>query len=413
MNIAMKKKIFMGALVAIMFTACSNDELTDVNRDGDEITFGVVTNASTRAENVYCSNNKPTDFKVWATFNNKTYFEGDEIKYEDGKWVNTTGTRYWPDGGAVTFYAHKNAGEAFNWDNGSPKIENFTVGTDVAGQTDLIYAVKSQTKTVAGADGKVTLNFRHALSQIVFQAKNTNPTLYVEISGVSVCNVGSKNTFTYPSEDTDNNYENHEGTEDNNTSFGNHWGTISDPTSYSVTFAAVDVPGNKTNPEIKSLTNTNDKPDDATTKEFSSTAMLLLPQTTQQWDITSSATGNGNPSNQTGTYFLVKCRIWNVAATTGLVDKVNDIYLWGNAAEAKNIAIPVELNWEEGKKYVYTFVFGDGNGGYDPDPEDPNPDDPDNPDPDPTPVLVPITFEVTVDDFVPVSEDIEMDKPTA
>ena len=99
----------------------------------------------------------------------------------------------------------------------------------------------------------------------------------------------------------------------------------------------------------------------------------------------------------------MKCQIYNVAGTT--VNKNTDVCLWGNGG-AEDVAIPVALNWEQGKKYIYTFVFGDGNGGYDPDPDDP--------DPDPTPVLVPITFEVTVDDFVPVTEEeVKMDKPNA
>ena len=57
------------------------------------------------------------------------------------------------------------------------------------------------------------------------------------------------------------------------------------------------------------------------------------------------------------------------------------------------------INWEQGKKYIYTFIFGEG-GGYIPDPD---------PDPNPDPVLIPVTFEVTVDDFVEVpATDVEM-----
>ena len=78
-----------------------------------------------------------------------------------------------------------------------------------------------------------------------------------------------------------------------------------------------------------------------------------------------------------------------------------DVYLWGAANTPKKLAIPVAFNWEQGKKYIYTLVFGEGNGGYEPDPEDPTPD----------PVLVPITFTVTVDDFVtPPATEVESDK---
>lgn len=376
----------------LALASCSNDELTSVNRDGDEIAFSVVTNSATRAADVYCNNNKPSSFNVWATFNGQTYINGDNVQYQNGKWVNTSGTRYWPDG-EVSFFAHVNAGDAFNWNGGQPKIENFTVGTDVATQQDLLYAVRTASK---GTDGKAELNFRHALSQIVFQAKNTNPHLYVEISGVSVCNVNNQGTFTYPTNDTSDKVGVHNGgaSIDYSTQKWGSWST-NGTQQYDVTFNPVALNGNKTATAV-SLTSANQ-----TGKEFSDQAMLLLPQTSTKWDVGTNAT-TGKPENQTGTYFLVKCQIYNVVGT--IVNKNTDVCLWGKGS-AEDVAIPVALNWEQGKKYIYTFVFGDGNGGYDPDPEDPDK---------PTPVLVPITFEVTVDDFVPVgNQDIEMDKPNA
>lgn len=388
------KRFFFGAFGLLALASCSNDELTSVNRDGDEIAFSVVTNSATRAADVYCNNNKPSGFNVWATFNGQTYINGDNVQYQGGKWVNTSGTRYWPDG-EVSFFAHVNAGDAFNWNGGQPKIENFTVGTDVATQQDLLYAVKTASK---GTDGKAELNFRHALSQIVFQAKNTNPNLYVEISGVSVCKVKNQGTFTYPTDDTSDKVGEHNGgaSIDYSTQKWGSWST-NGTQQYDVTFNAVQLNGSKTATSV-SLTNTNE-----TAKAYDK-VMLLLPQNSTKWDVGTNAT-TGKPEDQTGTYFLVKCQIYNVAGTT--VNKNTDVCLWGNGG-AEDVAIPVALNWEQGKKYIYTFVFGDGNGGYDPDP------DPDDPDPKPTPVLVPITFEVTVDDFVPVgNQDIEMDKPNA
>lgn len=388
------KRFFFGAFGLLALASCSNDELTSVNRDGDEIAFSVVTNSATRAADVYCNNNKPSGFNVWATFNGQTYINGDNVQYQGGKWVNTSGTRYWPDG-EVSFFAHVNAGDAFNWNGGQPKIENFTVGTDVATQQDLLYAVKTASK---GTDGKAELNFRHALSQIVFQAKNTNPNLYVEISGVSVCKVKNQGTFTYPTDDTSDKVgEHNDGASiDYSTQKWGSWST-NGTQQYDVTFNAVQLNGSKTATSV-SLTNTNE-----TAKAYDK-VMLLLPQNSTKWDVGTNAT-TGKPEDQTGTYFLVKCQIYNVAGTT--VNKNTDVCLWGNGG-AEDVAIPVALNWEQGKKYIYTFVFGDGNGGYDPDP------DPDDPDPKPTPVLVPITFEVTVDDFVPIgNQDIEMDKPNA
>lgn len=388
------KRFFFGAFGLLALASCSNDELTSVNRDGDEIAFSVVTNSATRAADVYCNNNKPSGFEVWATYDGATYIDGDQITYNENnsKWENTSGTRYWPDD-EVSFFAHVNAGEQFNWNDGSPKIENFSVGTDVTTQKDLLYAVK---KTSKGTDGKAELNFRHALSQIVFQAKNTNPNLYVEISGVSVCKVKNQGTFTYPTDNTSDKVGEHNGgaSIDYSTQKWGSWST-NGTQQYDVTFNTVQLNGNKTATSV-SLTNT-----DETAKAYGN-VMLLLPQETTAWDVNSDE-AKGKPADQNGTYFLVKCRIFNVAGN--VVDTEKDVCLWGENG-AENVAIPVALTWEQGKKYIYTFVFGDGNGGYDPDPDDP--------DPDPTPVLVPITFEVTVDDFVTVTEEeVKMDKPNA
>lgn len=381
------KKILFSVAMALVLVSCSRDEVIEINRDSDEIRFGVVTDAATRAADVYCNNNLPGAFNVWAKYNNATYIDGDLIQKDGTAWVNKSGVRYWPKTGNVTFYAQVNAGTAFRWNDGDPTIKDYTVDTDVTKQNDLLYAVKSQGRS----DDPVTLNFRHALSQIVFQARNTNANLYVEIKGVTICKLGNVNTFTYNSADTDNNIVNHTGTTGTTIDYDDgSWGTWAPlnggDTDYLVEFTPVPVPGNN---DVRYLTKTD--------KEFSPNAMLLLPQTTTAWV---PATDNGTPGKQNGTYFLVDCKICNVA---GGNYASSDVVLWEGPA-----AVPVTINWEQGKKYIYTFVFGNGNGGYDPVP-DPDPD-PDDPNPDPEPVLIPITFEVTVDDFVPVAnQDIAME----
>lgn len=377
--------------------SCSQDETIGINHDGDEITFNVVTNNATRAAGVYCNQNLPKEFYVSAISDGKTYIDGDHVTNSDGNWTNTSGTRYWPET-PVDFYAHVNGGDAYKWNNGSPKFEGFTVNNTVGSQVDLLYAVKkNQSKT----NGTVNLNFRHALSQIVFQAKNTNANLYVEIAGVSVANVGGKNTFTFPSADTETNIEHNNYDTDGDGvyetgEFGSityddyswgSWAALTQGTEqYNVDFTKTPVRGNNT---LVALTTANDA------GEYNSNAMLLLPQKTTAWDpeTYSRPTAEGN----TGSYLLVDCAIFNVAGTDYAE---SDVCLWGKQDEegawtTKELAIPVAFDWQQGKKYVYTLVFGEGNGGYNPDPEDPDPEDPD-------PVLVPITFEITVDEFVPV-----------
>ncbi len=394
------KKVLLGAFGLLALASCSDDELTGVNRDGDEIAFSVVTNPVSRASDIYCNNHNPTQFTVWAKHNNQQYIDGDVIKFNatTNKWENNSGNRYWP-AGDVTFFAFCNDGGKFSYNTGNLQIVDFEVNADVAQQTDLIYAVKTQSKAATGTQPLVELNFRHALSQIVFQAKNTNKNLYVEISGVSICKVNNKGTFAFPSENTDANIDGHSGTTpsitDANHGWGN-WTSLSGANTYAVDFTAKPVAfTDDDTKQIVSLTNTNDKSDGAA--EFSSNAMLLLPQSSEAWSIVTGHTSK--PGEQNGTYFLVDCVIYNVSNHTGTFDKTKEVCLWGNAdGTAKPVAIPVKLAWEQGKKYVYTFAFGNGNGGYDPETGDP--------------ILVPITFDVKVDEFVPVdNEDVVMDKP--
>lgn len=368
----------------LMLASCSNDEVMDVRQDA--ISFSVNTGAISRAENIFCNNAMPSQFKVYATYRGKTYIDGDNIEKDGSSWKNTSGVRYWPDTetNGVDFYAAENATVA--WSSGVPAVTTFTVADDVASQKDFIYAVKKGAKRVDNS-GQVDLNFRHALSQIVFQAKNTNPNLHVEIDGVTVCNVSNSASFAFPTSSTDTKYgvHNSNGTTINYDESWGTWSNLSGTQSYSVTFNKVDVSDNNT---VVDLTSGMTDGDPATTA--TGNVMLLLPQTKDAWN------GTGAITSATGTYFKVKCKIRNVAGETVADD---DIVLWGNNGATKDAAVPFAANWEQGKRYVYTFVFGDGNGGIDP-------ENPDNP------VLLPITFDVTVDDFVPVdASDVEMKKP--
>ena len=101
------KKIISGIAVLMLLVSCSKEEVIDVNHDGDEITFDVVTNSATRAADVYCNNNMPKEFYVSAISDGMSYIDEDHIANENGSWVNKSGVRYWPET-AVDFYAYYN-----------------------------------------------------------------------------------------------------------------------------------------------------------------------------------------------------------------------------------------------------------------------------------------------------------------
>lgn len=380
-------------IFALTLVSCLKDEVIEINRVNDIIKYGVVTNASTRAADIYCNNNLPASFHVWAKYDGLTYIEDMDVVRDGSSWSSEKDV-YWP-AGKVAFYAHVNAGDKFRWSlSGSPVIEDYTVDTDPSKQLDLLYAVKTQEK----GNGTVLLNFRHALSQIVFQAKNTNPGLHIIVKGVKVCNLGNKGTFTYPNGNTDDTIINHDGNGETTTNgdIGNWNSIIGGETDYSISFnEGIPVEYTSDGSPV-SLTSTIDKPSESTLKEFNGNAMLLLPQKTTAW-IPEAGKGNPNASTQTGTYFLIDCAIYQNAKD---VDG-NDVrvYLWGSQSATKEVAIPADINWSQGNKYVYTFIFGDGNGGYNPDSKDPEE------------VLFPIEFDVDVDDFIPgTGEDVTMEE---
>ncbi|MCM1489638.1 MAG: fimbrillin family protein [Muribaculum sp.] len=417
----MKKLLFAGIAVS-MLAACSNDEVVPVNNESNAIKFGVTTENGTRAADIYCSYNVFKDFTVYAKVDDKFYIKGDKIENKNGGWENVTGKRFWPDNNTVTFYGFHNDNKTFEWDDAknAPKFVKFTVNSNVAnvvskdeednevttpGQVDLMYAVKSQSKTTGES---VKLNFRHALSQIVFNAKNTNKNFYVEIEEVAVKNVFGEGTYTFPTGDTDSHF-------DHPSSFGNATGyncgswvlsSNTNDTEYRVGVRS-NVPDKNYakivgDGDLVDLTTHTDTPvtdengETVGTKhgDFSK-AMLLIPS---KKDVKTSTGETSNvisdyPPNLTLTtapHFLVKCRIYNLS--DGNANDLSDNYVhWGDTkddgtVEAKDVLIPFDPNWVEGHKYTYTFIFGQGNGGYDPETE--------------KPVLFDIKWSVDIDEFI-------------
>lgn len=376
----MKKYYFLAAGLLLMLGSCSQDDIVEANLGADEIRFAAVTNGATRAADIYNPKEMPASFQVSAISQGKVYISDDKIdrvgEQAPYKWENSTGTRYWPED-AVDFYAHVNAGTTFALNSGAPTFNNFSVASGVGGQVDLLYAVKKgETKETT----PVQLNFRHALSQIVFKARNESENIFVQIKGIKVVNVKGQGTYKFPTVTTDPNLP--EESSNNVTSRGS-WTLEGGNVTYDVELDALTaVEGSKTNPTPVNLT------------DVKGTALMLMPQTTNAWNPEAAP----KPSvGNTNSYLLVDCVIYNVADGSATPLPGDNVCLWGKEENGsyttKELAIPVKFAWEEGKKYTYTLVFGNGNGGYNPDPDDPDPDNPE-------PVLVPISFEVTVDEFL-------------
>lgn len=395
----------------LTLAACSKDEVVQQNPN-DAISFTATTNkAISRAADGYCNKSLPGDFKVWANVPDgeggyKPYFSGDQFD-KDGStnnYLNNGESRYWPYS-AINFFACKNATPDWKADHSTLVVTNFQVEDNVKDQVDFIYAV--QNETGKPSTGQTTINFRHALSQIEFQAKNTNTKLYVEISGVSVCNVVKNGNFEFPTSSTKDLFGEHQTggsyTQDVATSVNGTW-TWNESVNPKVLKNYSIITRNDADdaPEVKVVKGDDTEVllsvTDPASKEYNTNTMYLLPQTLTAWV---PSTTDPKPADQKGAYFLVKCKIFNVADPASGYKSATDVRIWPATNEYADVAIPFSATWVAGKRYVYTFVFTDnGNGGYNPEPGGTDPED----------VLVPIKLVVTVDDFVKgAHEDINME----
>lgn len=346
----MKTKFLLGAAaLATLLTACSQDEIIDSQKDG--IRFGMTTGNTTRALQSYCNNVKPERFNVIATNNGTTerYFTTEAVQ-SGSNWV--ADGYFWPEQD-LDFTAYVNAGNTFHWDEGQgPKFVDFQPAQDAASQVDLLYAKKlKQNRQV------VDLNFRHALSQVVFKAVNNSTTgMKVTISEVVINHLNGQGTFEFPTVNTDANYNNHTDIENGEVNLPGQgtWTNLSGDNEYTT--------GNLGAIEVQNT------PTDLTTVNHAKGAdrsLILLPQEVEAW--------KPETKQDAGAYFKMKVKFEKDGKT------IYDNYAY----------IPVNISWKQGVRYIYTFTFADGNnGGW---------TDPTNPDP----VLSAISFDVTTDDFVP------------
>lgn len=409
------KHLLLTASVMALFSSCSNDELvSESTSHGDAIAFSVTTNNATRAADYWCNNELPTYFEVSATYDGATYFEGDVFKKDSGsKYIQNDGVeRFWPAISTekpLNVYAYKVKDDAsadgtdfatFAWNSGAPKI-TMAPATAAADQHDLLYAY-TQVKTKPAFGATAPINFRHALSQIVFYAKCENTKIYVEIEEIALMNAATSGTFTLPTtETTDGNLQDHtQGGTAKTTGLGTWALTYNEAKnhrSYTASCVKTLTPGATT------WTNLTDQIDtDGTTYKESNygESLLVLPH--------GNNTDNDNQklaayvpytvSGDTKTYqplssvggacIAIKCKIRNIAGGSVVPE---DVYLWGDKDNAKDLVVPVDFTWEQGKKYIYRINFSKlGHGGYDPGTG--------------KEVLVPIQLSVTVDDFAKVTE---------
>lgn len=371
----MKTKLLFGVLAAAALASCNNDDVVKVN-NGKGIFFRTsLDNPVTRANTISQSNLDV--FYVTAVGSEPVLMTHNGVRSTDGgnTW-NCDRVYFWPDY-RVRFFAYSHLDTTLvKIDNVSQKILGFEPAHTVSGQKDLVVSYNSGTRKANEAGG-VAMNFKHALSQIEFRAKCSNSNIKINVRGVKLANVATKGDFTFPDEVTDASYVLRQEKWDNLK------GGDAPSRAYVIRGDEFSLTG-----DAKSLMFGNDN-------------FMLLPQKQHKWNAT---------RDTTGVYISVLCQIFNV-------DGDNKTQLFPKTAGLFGFAaVPVEIDWQPGKKYIYTLDFcneGGGAGKPDPDPQDPtNPKDP-LIDPDPAvpgkDILgKPIRFTVTVEEWGEEDSDIRM-----
>lgn len=199
------KKLFVCALAASMFTACSQDE-TISQQSPMQISFdGAFVNKASRAnkaEDWTTTTEKLTGFDVWGYMDDQTgriFGDGDNGENVTGSKGNFTyvNEQYWYAGHTYHFSA------LAPMDSEDATVTPPATGESVyglskvnfdnkAGDVDLLYATYER-NIPAGADlsqyaGKVDFTFYHLLSKVKFSFKNTytNPNIHFVVYDIQM-----------------------------------------------------------------------------------------------------------------------------------------------------------------------------------------------------------------------------------
>lgn len=329
----MKKVVFLASAV-LAFAACS--ETLEVNQ-GSPITFR--SHVGTKA--IELTTATLNSFKVTAlTSDGTAHFTAVEYT-KDASGSSATYTsevpQMWPKTGSLDFYAYANEGTATVTINNETKALTNYVSGDGTAQLDFVTAHATGSYQEDGVNG-VTLTFKHRLSQIAVKAKSNSSHFTYKVNGVQFANIKSTGSFSFAD---------------------NTWTPGSDKKDFVYTMGTPLT----LNADAAYLTTEADP-------------FMLIPQQLVKWDLQVDKNNTAK-----GAFLAVGV---NVATKAG-------VQLFPAEASGYGYAcLPIDTNWQPGKKYTYVLDFTNGPGvdeGGDP-------------------ILNVINFDVIVEDWV---DDEEVD----
>lgn len=183
----MKKNLLILAVAGLALASCSNDEVvqTAATNDANAITIRPLNNGMTRAEEktAFAADDR---INVWCTKGGSSFFNNAIFTYAAAGYsgFSSNPPYYWPStiddsSNKMIFYATYAAPQS-----SAGQISSFTPATAAGSQVDLLCSkLECTTKP---ATGEAILAFKHALSEIIVQAKNSNANLKITVSKVKV-----------------------------------------------------------------------------------------------------------------------------------------------------------------------------------------------------------------------------------
>ncbi|MBR1411330.1 MAG: fimbrillin family protein [Prevotella sp.] len=309
-------------LLFATLVACSKESVEE-NASSDVIKFKTPTfqklSSATRAS-VFTSiddlQKDATDIRVTAKYHNdhsKVYIDSERLKYESGAW--TINKYFWIPNQYLDFFAEVVAGNGdrtyFSKVNPTNYTFDYTVPTDITKQYDYIYAV-----CLNKYKEDIPLEFRHALSQIVFTA-SVAENWDVMVNKITIVNVHSAGTFSYETQG---------------------WTTTDEATNSYVFQLGTPKVFNGTSAAVRLQTENDER-------------LLQMPQTLNPWVLDPTPETITQANENKHSYIIINCKIRNIDKNT---------YYAGDANTYGNIYAAIDGTWESNKLYTYELAFGAG-----------------------------------------------------
>lgn len=228
----MKKIVFMAIAVSMTITGCVKNEKTNGGAAANlKIGFEApAVSGITRSSNVAGEISTPypqaEHFSVYALYfdgnytafaDGNLYMDNAETAYNagDNTWDTETAgglAYYWPNNGTLTFGAYSPSGAADDctvaWGATGFTFTNFTVNTNPALHYDLMFSERSydRTSSTGGTTyNGVDINFKHALSSVVYKVMATDEYKghTITVTSIKLVNAYQTGTFNQNLADTD------------------------------------------------------------------------------------------------------------------------------------------------------------------------------------------------------------------